>query len=239
MEELFLYAVYLPLTDLSSDTVKNNLYLQLINGDTNPLIKNNCAHIEMNDLIAVPRCKIEIDGQIGSYLVNHKIQSEMKLTDDELLAIARKNTMEQPYTIKAMAEVLGESLGMNLPIEGIPQIYVLSSEKGINGSVHMINTKAMSEASELMNGENLFIIPSSIFEVLLLPESMVEDPAHLHVMCNEVNDTVVKNSEVLSGSIYRYDHDTQKISICNNLNDLQKLQNSAEQHHMNQHRQSM
>ncbi len=188
---------------LVSEAVRCNLYLQLVNEENNQMIKDNCAHLQVNDLIAVARCKVEIDGEQGSYLVNRKIQAEMKLTDDELLSIARENTLAQPFTIKTMAEVLGESLGMEIPDNVIQQVYVLSNPDGINGSVHMLNPKATMVAYGIMNNENFYLIPSSVHELLLLPESMVDDPASLSLMCNEVNETVVKNTEVLSNSIYR------------------------------------
>ncbi len=226
---------------LASESVKNNLYLQLINGESNPLIKDNCAHFQVNDLIAVARCKIEIDGQSGSYLVNHKIQSEMHLTDDELLSIARENTLQKPYTIKSLAEVIGESLGIAID-DSVSPILVLTNPEGINGSVHMINSKATTEASKILGGgedTNFFIIPSSIHELLLIPETMVDDPANLSLMCSEVNTTVVKNTEILSNSVYRYDYETQKISICNNLQDLHKLQETTNQKQTHHRRQAI
>jgi hypothetical protein len=224
---------------LVSEAVRCNLYLQLVNEENNQMIKDNCAHLQVNDLIAVARCKVEIDGEQGSYLVNRKIQAEMKLTDDELLSIARENTLAQPFTIKTMAEVLGESLGIELNDSPVSQVYVLSNPDGINGSVHMLNPKATMVAYGIMNNENFYLIPSSVHELLLLPESMVDDPASLSLMCNEVNETVVKNTEVLSNSIYRYDHETQKISICNNLEDLQKLQETNTQTQTHHRRQAM
>jgi hypothetical protein len=226
--------------DLTSDAVKANIYLQLVNGSTNTMIKDNCAFLEFNDLIAVPRCRVDVNGEVGSFLINKQIQSEMKLTDDELLSIARKNTLEQPYSLKSMAEVLGQSLGMDIPIDSAPPILVLSNEEGVNGSIHIINPKAMKEASEHFNDENLFIIPSSIHELLIMSESQVDDPAYLSTICADVNESVVSNTEVLSGSIYYYDSQKQKISICNNLEDLNMLQHPEQTNtQTRQHRQAM
>ncbi len=239
-EYTYSHSPSISLGDLTSEAVRDNLYLQLINGDSNPLIKDNCPYIEVNDLIAVPRVKVEIDGQEGSFLVNHKIQSQMKLTDDETLSIARQNTLSQPYSLRPMSEVLSGMMGQEIPSDGIPQIYVLSNPSGINGSIQLLNQDAMSEASRIMGNESLFIIGSSIHELLLLPESMVDDPANLAVMCNDVNRDVVNNNEILTGSIYRYDSDTQKISICNNLEDLNNLQHqSTTQAQPSHHRQAM
>lgn len=227
--------------DLTSDSIKSNLFLQLINGDTNPLIKDNCAYFKVNDLIAVPRChvKLDLDGaETGSFLVNRHVQSDMKLTDDELLSIARRNTLDQPYTLKSLGEVLSESLGTDLPMEDIPSVLVLSNEEGVNGSIHMINPKAMKEASDRFAGENLYIIPCSVSELLIMSESQVDDPSALSMMCNEVNATTVSPVDQLSGNIYRYDAQTQKISICNNLDDLHNLQ-APEQTQTRQHRQAM
>lgn len=223
---------------LTSDENKKNIYLQLVNGTTNSMIKDNCAYFEVNDLIAVPRCRVDINGEVGSFLINRQIQSEMKMTDDELLGTARQNTLKQPYSLKSMAEVLSHSLGVDIPIDSAPPVLVLSSDNGINGAIEMINGKAMQEASARFNNDNLFIIPSSVHELLIMSEAKVDDPSILSSICSDVNQSVVASTEKLSDSIYYYDSQTQKIAICNNLEDLRNIRHPEQtESQTHQHRQ--
>lgn len=61
-------------------------------------------------------------------------------------------------------------------------------------------------------GNDLYILPSSIHEVLLLPVSM-GTPEELAGIVKEVNRTLVLPEERLSDSVYRYDRESGKVRI--------------------------
>lgn len=67
---------------------------------------------------------------------------------------------------------------------------------------------------------DLLILPSSICEVLLLPDDGSRDYEELQDMVKTVNQTEVPREELLSNSIYRYDRMTKKISIAYQGDDL-------------------
>lgn len=60
---------------------------------------------------------------------------------------------------------------------------------------------------------NLYILPSSIHEVILLLEEDTDDVNDLFRMVEETNRTVVDQEEVLSDSVYYYDREKDKITI--------------------------
>ena len=61
---------------------------------------------------------------------------------------------------------------------------------------------------------SLYIIPSSINELLLLP--FVNDDAAVYIksLIKEVNDMNMRPEDILSYSLYCYDRDSQEIGIC-------------------------
>lgn len=65
-----------------------------------------------------------------------------------------------------------------------------------------------------MLGENFYILPSSIHEVILLRESFAEDAEYLRWMIQEVNATEVAPEEILSDRAYYYDRETDTIIEC-------------------------
>ena len=61
---------------------------------------------------------------------------------------------------------------------------------------------------------NLYIIPSSIHEVILLPDSGKEpDATALKEMIREVNSTQVAPEEILSDNLYYYDATDKRVKI--------------------------
>ena len=54
-------------------------------------------------------------------------------------------------------------------------------------------------------------MPSSIHEVILVPDRDGYDPQILCSMVREVNESVVSEDEVLSDSVYYYDCDIHKL----------------------------
>ena len=57
-------------------------------------------------------------------------------------------------------------------------------------------------------------MPSSIHEVLLLPEKEEMNVAFLAETVREVNRMAVAKIEYLSDSVYRYDFNSKCVSIC-------------------------
>ena len=61
-------------------------------------------------------------------------------------------------------------------------------------------------------GDDLYILPSSIHEVIAVPSSL-GDPEELASMVQEVNMSVVDVSERLSNQVYHYNRDSRKLSM--------------------------
>ena len=58
----------------------------------------------------------------------------------------------------------------------------------------------------------MYILPSSIHEVILLPSDRINDPTKLLSMVHDANTTVVSIGDVLSDSVYYYDRKTDHIT---------------------------
>ena len=60
---------------------------------------------------------------------------------------------------------------------------------------------------------NLFILPSSVHEVLLLPDRGKEDSKMLMDMVRKINREEVSEEEILSDSVYYYDREKKEIRV--------------------------
>ena len=56
-------------------------------------------------------------------------------------------------------------------------------------------------------------MPSSVNEVIVAPESKVDDPERLSGIVGQVNDESVPDEEVLSDNAYFFNSQTQELSV--------------------------
>ncbi len=96
--------------------------------------------------------------------------------------------------------------------EGQMPMFVMSNQKQLNGAVCMIYPDILKDFAEEME-RDLYIIPSSIHEVLLLPTVMENDADRLSEMVREVNATQVEADEVLANHIYFFSRMKQEVSV--------------------------
>ena len=60
---------------------------------------------------------------------------------------------------------------------------------------------------------DLYILPSSIHELILIPVLENEEVETLRDMVNQVNEESVENIDYLSDNVYRFNRNTEEICI--------------------------
>ena len=91
-------------------------------------------------------------------------------------------------------------------------MYIVTNVRMVNGASSILYEGFLRRFAKDHPG-NFYIIPSSIHEVVLVPEDMVEEPDHLASVISQANEAVVQPEEVLSDSLYYYDADQDSISL--------------------------
>ena len=82
-------------------------------------------------------------------------------------------------------------------------MYVLSNQTKLNGASCILYQNTIKEFAQ-KKGDDFYILPSSIHEVILVPVKECKDPGRLPAMVREVNETQVMDEEVLSDGVYYY-----------------------------------
>lgn len=75
----------------------------------------------------------------------------------------------------------------------------------------MITQPEVINKLEQLFPEGFYVIPSSVHEVLIVPNNGEMDPKRLGEMVREVNRAEVEREEVLSDRVYSYDKDKHQI----------------------------
>ncbi len=96
-------------------------------------------------------------------------------------------------------------IGQILQLEEDPAgLLVLTNAISAFGAAAMFYPHILREAA-MRIGKSFFILPSSVHEVLLLPDGGEHDPRELHDMVAQINRTEVAAQDVLTDSVYYYD----------------------------------
>ena len=211
------------ISELDFSTAKDNIVFELINTKKNEELLKGIPHREMEDLSVIYRWMIDVEEDAFSgAIVNDSLANRLGLNEEELFALATQNTSQRlPVTCRSMREVLaGLMIDDGMPMEmldvmfedhPVKEMYVISNEMGLHGAASILYDEPLQEVAQLL-GEDLYILPSSIHEIIVVPCSMGE-PEHLSEMVKDINAGVVRAEEVLSDNVYVYDKNTRSISM--------------------------
>ena len=189
--------------------IKDNIVLVLINAEANKELLKTIPHIKFLDLAFVFRWIITRNeyGFSGS-IINDSLAKNIELDTDELFELAKKNTRRLlPPKVVTLKNALR---AMNAPddlLDNTPEypVFVLSNIYCVEGAAYIAFDDILSEIKNKLN-ENFYILPSSINEVLIIPESFVT-PNFVKEMIRDVNSTVVTKIDKLSDNIYFYNRE--------------------------------
>ena len=137
----------------------------------------------------------------------------MGVTPEQLHADAMENAPQiKPVEIKGMSEVMAEMMGVEqAEMMGIfpvapedEKIFVATVPDKVHGAGVLAYQDFMDQAAERAGGD-FYILPSSIHEVLIVPDNGEMGLKDLEAMVKEVNATQVAPADKLTDSVYHYD----------------------------------
>lgn len=189
--------------------IKDRIFLRLVNYNKNKQMLEEVPYIPFFDLAVTFRYLVKQDEEgIASAILKNRELEELGLNLEELYRLARKNTERLfPYDLMLMGEML------SFDESKYPNMYVLTNKRRVNGATYMIYQNVLSDFADRV-AENFYIIPSSIHELLLVPEGDMPDIDTMKQTISYVNEHAVSEMDYLSDSLYYYDRDKRIIKIC-------------------------
>ena len=200
---------------LDFDRIRDSICYKLINTKSNISTLETIPHIPFLDLSIVFICYLEVSGdKSGSVLISNEHMNLWHTDVKELYRTACANTgrIFEPRIFK-MSEMINDLVGKDnaMPDPGYP-MYILTNTKKTFGASCMLYPDAIADAAKLI-GDDLFIIPSSIHELILVPKKHSPKPCELNRTIREVNKTAVADNEYLSDHCYYYSAKKERIFI--------------------------
>lgn len=208
------------------ETMKSQIIYRVVNREKNKELLKDCPHFEFLDLAVTFHCLVQ-DGMdsIATIRITNNHLKLWQVSMAEIYECAKENTPKlMPPILRKLEEVLKEILSEeNLPIDEeqvqverkrleadceVPEyeradLYILSNLKGINGASCLLYPEIIKNFSKLLQCD-LYILPSSIHEIIILPAFDAYSKEHLEEMVTDINQTQVPYEEVLSDHVYYY-----------------------------------
>lgn len=193
--------------------ILENVVYQPVNKALNIDLLKNVPWKEFLDLAVLYRVRVRSDERLnGTILVTREMCDHLYgISEEELDAAARKNGEKEGFQVMTMGSAIKELMdGSITPVVDDFPMYVLLNDRKDNVGI-MCFTEYFRELADLLNSD-LYILPSSIYELMAVPESHFEE-LELQQIVSEINNSVVNEEEFLSNSIYKYTRENDRIEI--------------------------
>ena len=195
---------------LNYETVRSRIIFKLINTEKNRELLRDVPYIPFHDLSIVFQCLVSEERFGNASILIHNVHLQLwKVNARELYECALENTpLLQGYELADMNTVLEEMKALggidDEEIEDMQQevpMYVLSNKSRINGASCILYKDILKDFAMVVD-KDLYVLPSSIHEVILLPSDGTQESVQLKEMVREINQSQVEKEEVLSDSVY-------------------------------------
>jgi len=213
--------------------VKPRLRVKLINYDRNEKLLQTSPHERFLDLAILPYVVLMQEDDIMTTRVPLTLLTTWGIDQATVLMVAKENTlMMNPVVIEEMTdfilhmilkefntmesdrendreEMLKALLGKDTKEK---EMYIITNERNLDGAYAAFQTKELATLSDKIGTGKLYILPSSIHELLAIPAAGIE-PDKLRDMVKDINCTQVPEEDFLSDTIYEYDRLRNEISL--------------------------
>ena len=202
------------------DTIKDKIVYKVVNYRSNEKLLEQVPHKRILDLAVVFYCMLDNEyGRSATSLIYNNNLKNWNVTIDDVYKAALKNTPDLLHSKISSMAALFEKCGVNVDGEEVDlkdyvpsDMYVLTNESKLNGAACILYENVLYDFAQKL-GADLYILPSSVHEVILLPKLSMFEKDELVNMVKEVNTEGVAADEVLSDHVYEYNRTERLITM--------------------------
>ena len=190
------------------DAIKEKIVYKVIHEKQNETLLKELPFVPYLDFAIVFYILFEVDEKgTATIPVTNELVRLWETSLTEIHQIAKQNTPQLlPAVFKPMRIVIEELLGN--PCDNIVRaddiMFVLTNSLRNLGAACILYDDILFHICNFLK-DSFYILPSSIHEVIIIPETHAPDKDTLNDMVLEVNETQVGPEDVLSNHVYYYD----------------------------------
>ena len=197
------------------DMIRQKLRGSLINAERNRKSLETMPHRQILDLCLTYYLEIGIsENQPATIPVNNGMMEQWGISEAELYEDMLAGLEREKSVFDNLESMIARMMDCEEP-QPLAEMYVLTNQKKLYGAVEMLNTKLLREIAEKMEMD-LLILPSSIHELIILPEIGGIEGNNITYLANlvqSINDTELMDTEVLSAHVYRFERRRGEMKI--------------------------
>ena len=204
------------------ENVRKTIVYKLVNYQKNKKLLEDVPYKRVLDLAVVFYCLIEQrKGVSATALIHNEHLRIWNVTEDEIYNDALKNTpVLLAGSIVPMSKILSE-IAATAPADndekvckytGEDILYVLTNSSRVNGAACILYDNLLKKFANDVHSD-LYILPSSVHEVIIVPKKNAFDKSELADMVREVNEQGVSQDEILSDNVYEYNRKNGLITM--------------------------
>lgn len=204
------------------DFIKDKLVLEAVNAEKNASLLEKVPHKDMEDIAIVYRVLLgQMDDGIASVVVTNEMLEKMDITKEQLHQDALISSPEiRPVEVNTLFGTIAELIpdaGFMIQADGPEDRILVGTVADKHHGAGVIAYEGFLDEQAKKMGEDFYIIPCSIHEVLLVPESMAHDINVLKDMISDVNSCEVPPEDILSDNLYHYDSKEKVFELAENF----------------------
>lgn len=214
------YAATPPEVDLSYDNIKDKLTVRLLEKQRNREFLTNMPYVSVGHGLAVI-ADINMGEERGGewrVAVNNNVLESLGVDKEQLFSDAMSSAKNYDraelvdMTSALFAPEKENLLDRDTPLapEEVGGMYVLTNQSGSLGASALFYPDVKEKTAELLAGD-YYILPSSIHEVIIVPDSASINAKELCDMVKQANRTVVDEKDILSDNVYHYSRDERRL----------------------------
>ncbi len=206
----------------------DKIVCRLVSFERNSRLLEEVPYIPFLDMAIIFYCLVtEDENGIGSVRISNSIMEDWGMTVKTLYKAAINNTERLFPKVFCPLKLMLQNM-LNSEDKDMPEIFgsiengcyneeeapfILTNCRGVNGSAAILYQDCLKNIGK-MTETGMYIIPSSIHELLIIPDDGQLSADGLKKMVEEVNTSCVAADEVLSDMVYYYSVEKNIIEIC-------------------------
>lgn len=210
--------------------VKNNICYKIVNTQANRRMFRDAPHFPITDDLSV-MYYLQIERGATATITNQMLDVwgiDKNDAVNKLWDYAYKNTMEQNTPdFFNIAEKLYPYMDKD---DFDTSLYVLSNKDRTFGASVLLydNTDILKDCLNKVKDETgnnckgLYVLPSSIHELILVPDNGDMNKNYMMQMVREVNSTEVRTDEILSNNVFYFDADKGFRQITHSIQEISR-----------------
>ncbi len=201
------------------EQVKDRIVYKIVNYEKNEELLKKIPYIKVLDLAVVFYYLLDeqMAGGFGSITIHNEHLEHWEKSIEDVHSVAIQNT---PRILKCKLQDMESSIKEMSPEEfacydfatAIP-MFVLTNQRNFYGAATILYPNVLKDLAKFLESD-LYILPSSTHEVILVPANKVPyASSELTEMVQDINDVSVPEIEILSDHVYKFDRLTGCITF--------------------------